>query len=379
MEGDNPGVDVHSLRLETLGDGGDRISAKVFGEEIHFRVTHAPEALRSAYDPFVVAGYVGAMERKRPLTVADDAPVSAALLDNLDQAGWIYSNWFEDLDPIPVEGCAVEEERPGPSGLVGSFFSGGVDSIYSFIQNKDEISHLILCRGLDISFEEVQRWDRTVDLVRAFAEEQGKALILVETNAKLLQSRTRSRNHGAILISTGLSLGLGTLIVPASVTLDLMLPYGSHPLLDPHFSNGVTRVVHDSPVFRTKKVRAIVETGIGLGQMRVCNVLTNGVNCGRCEKCFRTRTTLGLLGAEAPHLPPLRNPKELRKVKLKGRGHLGAWMENLALARQVGREDFVREIEKLVRRFRTKESIQQLDDDYLRGFLFKTKRWFRSS
>jgi hypothetical protein len=365
---------IHSLRTGTDEGGASHLLARVGDLDVHYTVSGAPQPLRLSYDPFVLAGFLKAMEKDGRLTVDEDGPVSRALIENLNEASWIYTQWWPDLTDLTVEARQGPGEGQEESRYVGSFFSGGVDSLFSYLEHRDTITHLILCRGLDISFEEVPRWEQTVAMVRKFAEAEGKGLVLIETNVKKLQRPPRGRNHGAILVSTGLGLGFFRLIVPASVTLDFMNPYGSHPMLDPLFGNGSTEVVHDSPIRRSEKLEGILDAGIGLDQLRVCNVFTDQVNCGACEKCLRTRTALTLLGGRSPHLEPIEDPRILRNVRLRHGGYLGAWEENLVLARKAGRKDFAREIRRTMRRLRTREALLQLDEDYLGGAFLRIRR-----
>jgi hypothetical protein len=371
-------MNIHSLRVERTAKDAEKISAMVGDVAIGYEISGSPTALRRSYDPFLVAGFALAMESGEEISLQGDAPVSGPLIRNLGSAMDVYRQWFSRLHRVRIYGEHVEDVPGTGSDHVGCFFSGGVDSIYTFIQNKAEITHLILCQGLDIPFDEVERWERTVDFARRFAEEQGKGLVLVGTSAKSpMRPPGRTDNHGAVLVSTGLGLGFGKLLVPGSHSLSDLFPWGSHPLLDPLYSNGVTQVVHDSPVRRSTKTAAIVRTGIGLDSLRVCNVFSE-YNCGTCEKCLRTRTMLALLEARSPALAPLSDPKRLRRLKLHSDAQQSFWVDNLEFAGAVGRRDFQREIEGVLRRYRVRRALRQLDADLLGGTIAGVKRALRS-
>ena len=64
---------------------------------------------------------------------------------------------------------------------------------------------------------------------------------------------------------------LGTLIVPASYEYALMRPWGSHPFVDPMWSNPHLRIVHDgAEATRLRKVRAISGYDPAMKYLRVC-------------------------------------------------------------------------------------------------------------
>ena len=55
-------------------------------------------------------------------------------------------------------------------------------------------------------------------------------------------------------------------------------------------------------VSRPTKVRRLVEAGVDLNELRVCNRFTD-FNCGRCEKCLRTMVALEVMGTGVASLP----------------------------------------------------------------------------
>jgi len=369
---------IHSLSITRTSENVEKISAGLDETEIYFEVTGAPDRLRESYDPFVLAAFPYAMVKGGEMEVDGDAPVSRPLVENLHRAIEMYLQWWPYLADLRICPTRVEDHPPKGSGHVGCFFSGGVDSLYSYERNAAEITHLILCLGLDMGFDEMERWNRTVEFVSDVADARGKGLVLVKTNAKApLRMPGRADGHGARLSSTAMAAGFGTLIIPASNSLDQLAPWGSHPMLDPLFSNGVTEVIHDSPIPRSAKTKALVEGGVDLDALRVCNVRSL-YNCGECEKCLRTRFVMTLLGVESQSLKAIRDPKLLRQLKLHSANAYRFWMDNLLFAGRMGRHDFVREIGRITRSWRVREALRQLDDDLTGGRVFRLKRKFTS-
>jgi hypothetical protein len=79
-------------------------------------------------------------------------------------------------------------------------------------------------------------------------------------------------------------------------------PYGTHPLLDQHFSSTELLIHHDGvELSRFDKTRLIADWDLALNNLRVCNQYKkyrhDKFNCGRCEKCLRTKLALLALGA----------------------------------------------------------------------------------
>jgi len=249
---------IHSLSITRTSENVEKISAGLDETEIYFEVTGAPDRLRESYDPFVLAAFPYAMVKGGEMEVDGDAPVSRPLVENLHRAIEMYLQWWPYLADLRICPTRVEDHPPKGSGHVGCFFSGGVDSLYSYERNAAEITHLILCLGLDMGFDEMERWNRTVEFVSDVADARGKGLVLVKTNAKApLRMPGRADGHGARLSSTAMAAGFGTLIIPASNSLDQLAPWGSHPMLDPLFSNGVTEVIHDSPIRRSRRASGL--------------------------------------------------------------------------------------------------------------------------
>lgn len=360
---------IHDYRIERADDGCT-VSAIVGSSRIYYRIINGdcPDVLG---DPFIIAGLVPAMEQGVSLSVEPGIPVSSRLIENLERYQEIYTRWYPHLRPVAIEAPRRVVSR-ARTGNVGCFNSGGVDSLYSALRHRDEITHFVLCQGLDISLKEGARWDKTVEQVGTVAHELGKRLILLETNAKQLTA-SRTDNHAAILVSTASLLGLDTIIVPSSLEeSELGIAWGSHPLTDPLLSSDWTAVVYDETEARTRKLQYIAESKIGLDQLRVCNRLSD-YNCGTCEKCLRTMATMEAIGAASAALPRF-NPRMLRAIKLWNQPQHGFWQSILELARQRGRNDIAGEVQRLVGNYRRRERLRKLDSRFLGGTLLRLKR-----
>lgn len=360
---------IGDFRVEQSEDGC-RASALVGSSRIYFRLIDGDGA-DVLGDPFVIAALVSAMESETTISVDPAIPVSTRLIDNLQRFQAIYAGWYSHLRPVAIEAPNRVAPR-SPTGRIGCFNSGGVDSLCSVLRHRDEITHFVLCQGLDIALKETGRWNRTVEQVGKVADELGKELLLVETNVKQLTA-SRTDNHAAILVSTASLLGLDTIIVPSALEpSELGIAWGSHPETDPLLSSDWTAVWHDEILSRTRKVAIIAESGIGLDQLRVCNRLSD-YNCGSCEKCLRTMASLEALGATSAALPRFQ-PRMLRSIKLWNRPQLGFWQSILELACERGRPDIAGEVQRLLDDYRRRERLRELDARFLGGAVLRLKR-----
>ncbi len=226
---------------------------------------------------------------------------------------WCTEHWrgvLENARNVPVDAEARAGRDKGGSG-VGCFFSGGLDSFYTLLKHRDEITHLIIVYGFDITLDDKASRAQTDRVLRAqtsrmarqVATDLGKTLIEVETN---LRSVTRSmvgwtEYHGAALASVALLFQhrFRKVLVPASYTYAEAPPRGSHPLLDPLWSTELTEIEHDgAEASRLEKTVHISQHELAMRWLRVCLVNPDGAyNCGRCEKCLRTMITLRVAGA----------------------------------------------------------------------------------
>ena len=366
---------VSDLQL-TLGEGQFCLSADLGGERVNLTVYDDTPCVKTG-EAFVMLALMRCMERGEPLVVDESIPVSASLLRRLRTYQEICVQWFPHLTLVPIEAPNTDVPVPATSGRVGCFFSGGVDSVYSAMRNQDAITDLLLCRGLDIPAHEVERWERTVTAVQSFADSIGKRLLLLDSDAKTRFQTAEAENHGAVLVSTAIPVGFSRLIVPASYPYEGLFPWGSHPMLDPLLSTDYTEVEHDGAQTRTHKTRVIAESSTALEQLRVCNRYAK-FNCGSCEKCLRTMTVLSMLGVHTSTLPELKL-HELVRLKLEKPNTLMFWTENLDMARELGRSDYVRVIDGNIARYRRRERLRDVDRRYLKEAGVSTLRWLRRS
>jgi len=195
-------------------------------------------------------------------------------------------------------------------------FSGGVDSLTSYIRHRKKKPNLIMIWGADIPISEENFWRNVKNEYEAFARRDGVEINFVKTNLrKFINERLLGLEFGRFLIDSwwggfqhGISLssicapltvakGIGTLLIASSHSPQYKYPWGSHWLIDNKLCWSNTRVIHDSyKLTRHEKIRDILKSYLKEGRvrLRVCYSQFQKLNCSRCEKCCRTITSLVL-------------------------------------------------------------------------------------
>lgn len=243
-----------------------------------------------------------------------DAEVCPVLKDGLGTAMSVLHDWYYRgrRAPLIIEAKTVMERLAARADdRAAFFFSGGIDAYATLRLNRLSfprahphwIQDGILVFGLE------QDDPEKFEHVRAYLTGAAKAcdvsLVPVYTNIYLIHrgDDARHRFHfwefefeGAALAAIAHSLSRHLSIVSVSSTLShrTLTPYGSHPILDPHYSSSDMTISHRGiTLSRLDKTRLVTEWGAPLPYVRVCNRYAQyeqgALNCGECEKCIRTK------------------------------------------------------------------------------------------
>jgi hypothetical protein len=341
--------------------------------EVWFRVSEG-KAARSI-EAFVALVLLPAMTASVDIVL--DSGLSQQLRRNIETIQDVFTCWQSGLfRRISLQGTSPA--LPPNSGReVGCFFSGGVDSFYSLLKHNDEISTLILVHGFDIPLS-----DRVLALsvshaVRDTAARLHKKVVEVHTNVRDFSNNYLhwSMYHGSALSAIGLLLSqqFATIYIPASHTYCDLMPWGSHPLIDPLWSTEQLTFVHDGcEATRVAKVAAISTSDVAMRNLRVCWRNPDGAyNCGRCDKCLRTMVNLYLAGAlgQCATLPAKLDLKQIARTPIEKESARAFARENLlALRARGGDPELIDAIEKALDR-RSHWRIRRIPR--------KARRWIR--
>jgi hypothetical protein len=244
----------------------------------------------------------------RKLDIELHAPVADDVVQAARRVQAVFSAWHRGWHLASIEASAAvatASSKP-PAGGVAMFFSGGVDSFYSLQKRRSEVTHLVFVTGFDIPPRNVAMRQLVTAELRRTAERIGLPLIEVETNLRELSDSVAfswEQQHGAAMAAVAyfLAPSFHKIYVPSTYALPFVVPYGSHPGLDPLWSTPNLDIVHDGiEATRFDKVGALCSSEIALRNLRVCYQLVEGqYNCCRCTKCLWTMAFLRAHGALA--------------------------------------------------------------------------------
>jgi hypothetical protein len=228
--------------------------------------------------------------------------VSERFLTSIEQIEDIYYAWEPSSQRVTFTSNLSVVKKQSEGTRTGAFFSAGVDSFYTLLQHKDEITDLIFVRGFDISVNQHSLYKKASDAIRYIAEQLGKNVIEIETNIRSLLDPHISweMSHGAALASVGylLSSHFSKIYIASTYTHANLHPWGSHPFLDPLWSTESLEFIHDRcEASRAEKTAFLAQHDIALRTLRVCWQCPHETyNCGKCRKCLITMIDLYAAG-----------------------------------------------------------------------------------
>lgn len=336
-----PEVRVHRSRIER-----DSISARIeiSGEshELSFRL-HRPRPV-AAGDVWMPIALLIAMRLGHDLFIEDR--VSRRLLAAVPTIQDILGTWYSaDFSRIDVTAPSSARWRPRLRPQVVQAFTGGVDSYFTLLTGPGN-GELLYLHDLVHDIPAVR--DRMREHLGAAAKSSGRTLREVEHHVRHVlddYAEWAAHSHGAV-IAAAAAAAAGSrstdFLIPSTLSYNQLTPHGSHALLDPLWSGDRMRVVHHgATATRLLKIQRIASNSDALRFLRVCWRTQTEVNCGRCEKCLRTMTSLELLGklSAARTFAHQLNLDELAAAEIGSAGQHLAAVANLEFARLQLRDD----------------------------------------
>jgi len=266
-------------------------------------------------------------------------------LNSLNKIKTVYKQWYPQFSfstNIDVKDIVSNQFKGDGFGL---FFSGGVDSLASFIRHKAKSPDLFVVWGADIPLSEDIFWAKIKSRIISFANREGVKVDFIKTNMQqVLNQGLLARNfglkgwwgpvaHGLMLLGLGAPLTvinrIGTIFIASTHTKDFKASWGSHPSIDNNVQWADVHILHDGyDLSRHEKIRYLTLHQDYLPYLRACYSSRAYFNCGHCEKCLRTMTALILEGVNPANYSFNININEkfylnVKNCFLKGRLRLG--------------------------------------------------------
>jgi len=290
-------------------------------------------------DAYLLAVIMDAMRRKQNVHVKGS--VSGYLLSNLVEYQSAWAKWLPDIySQVDVVCDRVRETEGKVPGAVCAF-SGGVDASFSvWRHSQSKWSHrskdVKLCaivHGFDIPLPDELAFAGAAARAEETLHDLGIPLLQVKTNYRSLSKLSWEHSFSCALVAVlnNLKGHVGTCLIGSSEPYDsLVIPWGSSPITDHLLSSGDFEVIHDGASHsRTEKIRELMEWNAGVENLRVCwEGELKDRNCGRCEKCVRTKLNFLAAGHEIPSCFPTSDILEdLRHIRLQNETVRAEWLQ----------------------------------------------------
>jgi len=321
---------------------------------------------------------------REPLRI--DLPVDRLLYENIRELMYVWQSWYPRLPVIEIE-AEVSDDAAGPERpRVGSFFTGGVDSIFTLLQHVRsftpdapfEIDDLITICGYDIPLRNAENFARRYARQQKAAAIVGKELLDVFTNtretvvARIDEKQIECSSmwgricHACGLASIAYALEKRFRKVVISSTYSyaelVRIPCGTHPLIDHLLSTRRTNVFHYGAGFdRAEKVMYIADSEVVKQSLQVCWILLTEENCCRCLKCYQTMIPLEIAGVLKDCTTFKRKSLDLKRL------------EKLFIEHD-HQAPFYRELQQLARKHDRPDIAAALDKAFERSELIHRKR-----
>ena len=252
------------------------------------------------HDFAVVAALITAMREGRPVHV--DGPVTGELLRNLEEFQEAWAMWRSVYRRVPITADQILSTEPTSSRRGVFAFSGGVDGTFALLRHHSGRAGLrtvrpvcaMMVHGFDIPLAAQQAFDRAHADVAEMMRVLGVPLTTVRTNWRALNDKNWTMEyHVALSACLYQFRGLANVGVCGAGEdyAQMVVPWGSNPVTNHLLSGGGFQVHTEGLGFtRTGRVRLICDYPDVARKLRVCwEGPITGENCGRCEKCIRTK------------------------------------------------------------------------------------------
>ena len=338
-------------------------------------------------DAFVCAALLGAMQQGQDITLPPDLKVCPQLLQNLQQLQQVLLCRQHYLG-LRLTAIRIRGGKPEPAphnGKTVSFFSGGVDGTYTYLQEKARIDDVLFVQGIDIQLDNHRLYADAFARNQAFLQSQGHELLQASSNIRFLGHAFGlgwNSWNGAGLASIALAAGYQHCLIASGKSYAELYPDGSSYVSD-HFcsSAGCQIEHHGAEASRVQKTALLALNPAALNILRVC-WQDQSYNCGVCEKCLRTMLALKLLSVQGAPFPAWgeQQLQALKALRFFDAHNLANFEQLLELAIAQHNTEIVTALRHILNRYYWGQLAKQLDRLLFGERLLSLKRkWWRKA
>lgn len=311
-------------------------------------------------DPWLVCFLPVAMTLGESLEI--QAPVDSKLFRSMMEVMGIWKTWYPQLSKVPLIVKQEDRSRIQVADRGGAFFSGGVDSFFTLLWNKEhgdhQIDELLSVWGFDIPIGKEAEFAAHTKRLEKVANYVGTPLVTITTNLRktvFSEAAWGELSFGCALATVGLLLEprYNSIVAANDNTYLDLLPWGGHPLTFQKFStSNLEFVYHGGEITRVQKTEYVVKFPICLDHLHVCWKEASDKNCCNCNKCYRTMAVLEVLGRlhEARTFDAGKfTLKKLGRVLSMNEPSQRFFLQVQAFADTMGRVDIVRAVRRSLR------------------------------
>ncbi len=234
-------------------------------------------------------------------------------IESLKKAREFFYGWFSKKWSFAGKIKATPVKNTGNATREGVMYSGGLDSLSTYIRHKDKKPILFSFFGADIPLDQVQQVAACKRSFQEFAANEGLEICCIESDLHtLFKPKELNRLTGNWWGETAFAMVLSAVTAPYSykelgnlriasshVAGTLHCGEGSDSALDNNLRWANTQLQNDfDDANRMQKIQFFKDHPKYHRYLRVCftwqNLHLKGgeINCSRCEKCYRTMCEL---------------------------------------------------------------------------------------
>ena len=217
-----------------------------------------------------------------------------------------WESWMpHHFNIVDVSFDAPSRRDPGDGKPSLCLYSGGIDSTHALLSRHrmGEQQTLLTVHGMEYRLEDEPKFCALKSKIAPFSRLVGDGHIFVRTNAyatyREYNVNLRDAPHVSHIFALAgcaflFSESYETICIASDCRLDQQFrtpPWGSNSVSNAYFDDGRTRLATlDDHLTRTEKMPLILSSKEALSSVSFCNdYRMRPDNCGRCEKCMRTK------------------------------------------------------------------------------------------